>query len=408
MLVGDEKQLGPTATSGIAALNTSLYERVLAVGVPHTMLNVQYRMHPSIAVFPSTEFYDAELESGTSQESHGDEAARTLFGGRIRYAFCDVEGQETRGAHNPHSFENKEEAMAVAQRVRALLMAGADAQQIGVITGYQAQVALLYSLLHDERLAGVRVATVDSYQGKERDHIILSFVRCNAQKGTAGVGFFRDGRRLNVALTRARYTLTLIGSASTLSRDERLLKMLHRCRQDGVLHAGLPAGSDGARVWEGALPPLPAEVQAHELCMEFAEAEVANVQSDESTASPPPSPPGTISSHTAELSSPVRKLAPPHHVHSWMHCDFRQCARCGGHNQMVCHSFDFDSVDNARREAADCRLLASFPRHLTPPRRRLRDGWLLLTAVSHVFDIFTRLFCSASSRCLRTAERRRW
>jgi senataxin len=138
------------------------------------------------------------------------------------YAFIHVDGEEER--HEGGSQTNLEEAKRVVELLLELrLVAGktrvdnewTSVDRVRVITFYQAQVALISKMLEKKGLKNIVVSTVDSSQGSESDVIIISFVRTGKQ---ASVGFLTDNRRLNVALTRARHQLIVVGNANTLAR----------------------------------------------------------------------------------------------------------------------------------------------------------------------------------------------
>jgi ATP-dependent RNA/DNA helicase IGHMBP2 len=102
--------------------------------------------------------------------------------------------------------------------VRDLVAAGLPARSIGVISPYAAQVALLTSELAAEVDGGLEVDSVDGFQGREKEAIVFSAVRSNVD---GNVGFLADARRLNVAITRAKRKLVVVGDSATLSNDER-------------------------------------------------------------------------------------------------------------------------------------------------------------------------------------------
>ncbi|MBX0323448.1 AAA family ATPase [Halomicroarcula sp. F13] len=212
VLVGDHQQLPPVVQSDDATLSTSLFQRLIEThpdaGV---MLDRQYRMAQHIQAFASREFYDGQLRPAT-----GEVAAQRIddLPGvsmdalpahlRDRVAFVDPEGTQT-GNTNPV------EADAVAEVVAAYRDAGVPADDIGVIAPFRAQVAEL-----DRRLPDVAVDTVDRFQGSSKEVIVVSFVATGALEGP----IFEDYRRINVAMTRAKKALVLVGDADALGTDE--------------------------------------------------------------------------------------------------------------------------------------------------------------------------------------------
>ena len=133
------------------------------------------------------------------------------------YSFIQVDGGERQSASG--SFENLDEANRVADVVQQVCSGSRgvpgkwdSADRIRVITFYQAQVRLIKRVLSARRLGDVVVATVDSSQGCEADIVVISFVRSHGPSGRQTVGFLADDRRMNVALTRAKYQLVCIGN----------------------------------------------------------------------------------------------------------------------------------------------------------------------------------------------------
>ena len=135
----------------------------------------------------------------------------------------DVEDEE--------SISNIGEAILTMERVTSLVSAGVAPGDIGVITPYWAQVSLIRSLLWSQANMGrVEVRTVDGFQGKEKEVIILSMVRSN---DTKEVGFLSESRRINVSVTRARRCCVIIGDSHTLSHDQCLSSLYKYCQQHG-------------------------------------------------------------------------------------------------------------------------------------------------------------------------------
>jgi regulator of nonsense transcripts 1 len=226
VLVGDHRQLPPTVISQRAeegGLSRSLFERLVALGAPATMLTTQYRMHPVIREWPSERFYGGELEDGITAEDRIAPAGFIWPNFDAPVAFVPVEGVEDSSGDGT-SKQNLEEA-ALAVRIVDMLLSGGDikASEIGVVTPYSGQVRLLNDLFEQaggreefESYHGLEIKTVDGYQGREKDVIVLSAVRAN---DAGEIGFLKDRRRLNVAITRARRGLILIGHPRTLRKD---------------------------------------------------------------------------------------------------------------------------------------------------------------------------------------------
>jgi len=211
VFVGDHCQLGPVILNKKAAkagLCQSMFERLMLLGVRPIRLAVQYRMHPSLSSFPSNTFYEGALQNGVSA------AERAALGVAFPWPspacplmfWVHLGAEEISGSGT--SYLNRTEATAVEKAVTTLLRCGVTPDQIGIITPYEGQRAHVVSVmarngpLRQALYAEIEVASVDSFQGREKDYIILSCVRSNEHQG---IGFLSDPRRLNVALTRARY-----------------------------------------------------------------------------------------------------------------------------------------------------------------------------------------------------------
>ena len=219
VLVGDHRQLPPTVISQRAengGLRRSLFERLVAMGIKPMLLNTQYRMHPAISLFPNERFYKGKLIDGVEASERPNPAGLLWNDWEVPIVFLPVEGGETTSPDGA-SKENHAEAGWAARLLEGLLDAGdLQSEDIGIITPYAGQVRAIRDAL-PERFDSVEVRTVDGYQGREKDVILFSCVRSN-QDGN--VGFLSDPRRLNVALTRARRGLIVIGDPNTLRNDE--------------------------------------------------------------------------------------------------------------------------------------------------------------------------------------------
>jgi predicted DNA helicase len=221
VLAGDHCQLPPTILSQEAAedgFGVSLMERLVGRYGPLVTrrLNVQYRMNEAIMNFSSQQFYDGGLEAHASVRGHLLCELPGVTMNRLTQTpvqFIDTAGagydeeQESAGT----SRFNHQEAALVARHVQALLEAGVSAESIAVIAPYAAQVRLLRERLP---IPGLEIDSVDGFQGREKEAVVLSLVRSNAH---GDVGFLADVRRMNVALTRARRKLLVIGDSATLS-----------------------------------------------------------------------------------------------------------------------------------------------------------------------------------------------
>lgn len=218
ILVGDHKQLPPTVTSQRAeegGLDIPLFERLLSNGLPAHMLTTQYRMHPTIREFPSSRFYENRLDDGCSSSDRPPVAGFLWPDWDKPVAFVPVHGVEIE-EESGSSRSNMDEAAVVVKVVNDLLAPGdLSSEDIGVISPYAGQVRLIRSMFEDQ-IEGLEVKSVDGYQGREKEIIVLSTVRANE---AGKVGFLSNYRRLNVALTRAKRGLIVIGDDRTLRND---------------------------------------------------------------------------------------------------------------------------------------------------------------------------------------------
>lgn len=217
VLVGDDKQLPPLVKSERASeLRTSLFERLARSGVPVYLLDTQYRMHPAIAEYPSFAFYSGRLKNGVSERDRPIPRGFSWPRPGSPLAFVDVEGEERTSRS---SKENETEAETVCEIVQSLLSAGdVTPEQIGIITPYRAQEARIKDgLSRIDGCSAVFVKTVDGFQGQEREVIVFSAVRSNDH---GNVGFLEDKSRFNVALTRSRCGLIVVGNSKTLSGQD--------------------------------------------------------------------------------------------------------------------------------------------------------------------------------------------
>ena len=219
VLVGDHRQLPPTVISRRAengGLRRSLFERLVAMGIEPMLLDTQYRMHPAISDFPNRIFYEGRLVDGITAADRPNPAGLLWNDWEVPMAFLPVNGDELLSPDGA-SKENPAEAGWVAKILENLLQAGdLEETDIGIITPYAGQVRAIRDAL-PERNDSVEVHTVDGYQGREKEVIIFSCVRSNSD---GIVGFLSDARRLNVALTRAKRGLIVIGDPDTLRNDE--------------------------------------------------------------------------------------------------------------------------------------------------------------------------------------------
>jgi len=246
VLVGDQCQLGPVVLSNKArhgGLDNSLFERLLTIGIHLVQLKVQYRMHPELSKFSSISFYDDSLEDGVSAATHNlQNVDLSKFWPQIGkpMLFYSAYGEEEFAASGT-SYLNCTEAASVEHFITHLLNLGMTPDQIGVITPYQGQRDYISQYMefvgsqNHKFYNEIEVASVDSFQGREKDLIIFSCVRSNQRRN---IGFLKDPRRLNVALTRARYGIIIIGNPTVLTWSPVWNNLLHHYDKQNALVEG--------------------------------------------------------------------------------------------------------------------------------------------------------------------------
>jgi len=219
ILVGDPQQLPATIISKKALefrYETSMMSRFIKDKYPCTLLDIQYRMHPMIREFPSKHFYDDKLKDGENTLSS---SYTKVFHSDPKFApfvFFDV---DSKNENKGHSLTNKIEADFILNLItRFQNQYGSKElfEKLGIITPYKAQLDYLRYIFKNQLSIisdSIEFNTIDGFQGKEKDIIILSCVRSYKKNS---VGFLSDIRRMNVALTRAKYSLWIVGNAKSL------------------------------------------------------------------------------------------------------------------------------------------------------------------------------------------------
>jgi len=242
ILAGDHLQLPPTVKSTAkppkvqqpadkrfripTSLEETLFSRLLNLhgeGIKR-LLNVQYRMHENIMHFPSKHLYSNELIADDSVAKrllsdlpHVEEAEDTI----LPVLFIDTQGGDfpesvaedtDKLTPTSSSHSNRLEAVLTVGYVHSLIAAGVKDTEIAVITPYNGQLSLLSSMLRQD-YPGLELGSVDGFQGREKEAVIFSLVRSNDKRET---GFLKEERRLNVAMTRARRHLVVIGDSETV------------------------------------------------------------------------------------------------------------------------------------------------------------------------------------------------
>lgn len=242
ILAGDHKQLPPTITSNDAkALSYTLFERwILEFPTFSRMLSVQYRMHEKIMGFSNAQFYDGNLIASEQNKTHtleslrgyticSDYAHEQAILPHFPVCFIDVSLGKERQNEGSFSYFNVAEIQVVSDLILKLTACRVFPEDIGVISTYDAQVQALKNKLHG---SGVEVKSVDGFQGREKEVILVSLVRSNEENE---IGFLKDYRRLNVALTRAKRKLIVMGNLQTLSKDKVYTNFLKYVEEYGVV-----------------------------------------------------------------------------------------------------------------------------------------------------------------------------
>ncbi|KAE9603280.1 putative P-loop containing nucleoside triphosphate hydrolase [Lupinus albus] len=231
ILIGDDRQLPAMVQSkicGKAEFGRSLFERLVQLGHKKHLLNVQHRMHPTISLFPNIKFYESQIVNAESVREVSYN--RSFLPGKMygSYSFIDVPMGKEEFDEN-HSRRNMVEASIVCELVKKLHQECGRRKtkvRIGVISPYKAQVFAIKNEMKLVSFSGgfeVNVRSVDGFQGGEEDVIIISTVRCN---DNGSIGFLSDRRRVNVALTRARHCLWILGNGTTLLKSKSVWETL--------------------------------------------------------------------------------------------------------------------------------------------------------------------------------------
>ncbi len=223
----------------------SLFERLMLLYGPDIArrLKVQYRMHESIMEFSSAEFYEGDLEADPSVRSHlladlPGVADAPLTQSPLEFLDTAGAGFDEELEPDGESRLNRQEAELVRRKVQELMDGGVAAGDVAVIAPYAAQVRLLR-----ERLAvpGLEIDSVDGFQGREKEAVVISLVRSNPR---SEIGFLGDLRRMNVAMTRAKRKLVVVGDSATLAGHPFYQRMIEYFEGLGAYRT----------VWEEGMP----------------------------------------------------------------------------------------------------------------------------------------------------------
>ncbi|XP_064249969.1 probable helicase senataxin [Passer domesticus] len=258
VLVGDPKQLPPTVKSVkaqqygydqslMARLQRHLEEQVqrnMLHSLPVVQLTVQYRMHPDICLFPSNYVYGRTLKTAKSIEENRCSSEWPFQ----PYLIFDVaDGREER---DNDSYSNPREVKLVMELIRTIKEKRKDLglRRIGIITPYSAQKKKIQEQLDSafKNNSPGEVDTVDAFQGREKDCIIVSCVRANSSEGSSlphlqanstkgSIGFLASLQRLNVTITRARFSLFILGRLQTLMEDKNWNHLIQDAQKRGAI-----------------------------------------------------------------------------------------------------------------------------------------------------------------------------
>ena len=244
ILAGDHFQLPPVVKSReaeIGGLKQTVLDRMMNNKELSVLLNIQYRMHNAIMHFSNKVFYENELSADISVKETSilaDENIPLLhkaiqFIDTAGCGFEEIQNQETLSLSNPP------EAQLIWKHLELLIneckgnSINVDTLSIGIIAPYKSQIETLHQQFHElefpqEIKNNCSIKTIDGFQGEERDIIYISFVRSN-DKGE--IGFLSDIRRTNVALTRARKKLIMIGDSATLANHKFYKELIDYCEE---------------------------------------------------------------------------------------------------------------------------------------------------------------------------------
>ncbi len=228
VLAGDHHQLPPTIKSFEAAkagLSRTLFEKTINNNDADEMLTIQYRMNEEIMGYSNRHFYQGRLKAHpTVKNGRWESLSPVVWVDTAGAGFFEQQHRDSRSSFNP------KEGQILFGYLKQLAEASPEnIPTVGIIAPYKAQVEWLKQHLEQEWKdhpwrANISVNTVDAFQGQERDIILMSMVRSNTD---CKIGFLQDQRRMNVAMTRAKKHLWIIGDSATLSSDDFFDQMLN-------------------------------------------------------------------------------------------------------------------------------------------------------------------------------------
>ena len=323
IMVGDPKQLPATVFSEEArkqGYDRSLFERLISTGHPYTMLNTQYRMNPCISKFSSNEFYNNLLQDGnnvkmpdhglshirrsflisTDEDGVNQKAEETASSAcLLPFMFLNVQYSDEKT--EIQSLRNPEEAKLCATLLESILLEAKRLSHgivgsVAIITPYAEQLQELKKIFQHRGLVkgasinaiisnmnkktksserieenyaewdesgpilDIEINTVDGFQGREKDIVLISCVRSNDD---GRIGFLSDKRRMNVALTRARFGMFVVGNALTLENNENWSELLQYAKKYSAFAniESLPQNNSHHMTFPMSLYSIPSEVK---------------------------------------------------------------------------------------------------------------------------------------------------
>lgn len=238
VMAGDPFQLPPTIKSDVAAkggLSLTLMEKAMDK-VPVALLNIQYRMNPTIMAFPNLWFYKGQLKAAEHLDlRYIQDDSGVMFLDTAGLGYEEITNQESR------SFTNPGEVDLILKQLLLLSesLNGSHIYSLAIISPYSQQIRLIQHEFNDRFSDGipnlkVQIQTIDSFQGQERDIVFVSLVRSNDRNE---IGFLKDYRRMNVAMTRAKFKLVIVGDNATLANDPFYDQLITYCMNEGHYHS---------------------------------------------------------------------------------------------------------------------------------------------------------------------------
>ena len=248
ILIGDHKQLPPTILSRKAAkkgLDKSMFERLYEIFGDEisSMLEIQYRMHDDIMDYSNYEFYDGRLKSAPDVADHTLRDLGYNLKGKKCFTdkslnpdhpivFIDTKEMNAgeRSLKGSNSYDNPVEMEVLLDIVDEALKSDLEPKELAVIAPYKDQVDLIKK--HSD-IENLEINTVDGFQGREKEVILISLVRSNSKNN---IGFLRDLRRMNVSLTRAKRKLIIIGDSTTIAKNETYQNLINYIKERGLYY----------------------------------------------------------------------------------------------------------------------------------------------------------------------------